>query len=229
MDFIENRVNLRKSEMIGRLGRSIQADSGESLVKSIDLTLEDFNQAKESGVEFFTRTGISKYQDSARQAISNAYLEESKEEIRKSVEAELISLVPVIVHHGNGAMTGLYVKGEDLFKSEDGEALEKGKRAAIGEIREWSGKKYQKTATGWVPVKGDSKDSKKNSSEGEEKTKLKLDFGVTQGTIHAEISAKEYLDNKEYLDENYDVEFEDEKEGVPVGKVRVFEKDDYEE
>jgi hypothetical protein len=31
--------------------------------------------------------------------------------------------------------------------------LEKGKRGVVGEIREWSGKKYQKTATGWTPVK----------------------------------------------------------------------------
>lgn len=28
-----------------------------------------------------------------------------------------------------------------------------GKRAQVGEIREWNGKKYQKTANGWAPVK----------------------------------------------------------------------------
>jgi len=31
--------------------------------------------------------------------------------------------------------------------------IEKGKRGVVGEIRTWSGKKYQKTATGWQPVK----------------------------------------------------------------------------
>jgi len=36
---------------------------------------------------------------------------------------------------------------------ETADILEKGKRASIGEIREWNGKKYQKTGNGWVPVK----------------------------------------------------------------------------
>jgi hypothetical protein len=64
----------------------------------------------------------------------------------------------------------LHKKQENLFKSnmkaiygeEDLEKaalinsatdfLEKGKKANLGEVREWSGKKYQKTAQGWKPV-----------------------------------------------------------------------------
>ena len=36
---------------------------------------------------------------------------------------------------------------------ETAEILEKGRKAAIGEIRDWKGTKMQKTAQGWVPVK----------------------------------------------------------------------------
>lgn len=32
------------------------------------------------------------------------------------------------------------------------EHFEKGKRAQIGEVRDWGGKKFRKTATGWVPA-----------------------------------------------------------------------------
>lgn len=48
---------------------------------------------------------------------------------------------------------------------ETAEVLEKGKKAAMGEIREWNGIKYQKTPKGWVPVK---------KQEGASKGKLEL-------------------------------------------------------
>ena len=41
------------------------------------------------------------------------------------------------------------------------EMLEKGKKANIGEIRDWGGKKMQKTVNGWVPVTQGAKPSKK--------------------------------------------------------------------
>lgn len=53
---------------------------------------------------------------------------------------------------------------------------------------------------------------------------LNLIFGETMGSEHAEISAQQYLDNKIFLDENYDIEFEDSLNGLPIGRVRVFEK-----
>lgn len=53
---------------------------------------------------------------------------------------------------------------EELFLSSMNvvDKLEKGKRGTIGEIRTWSGKKYQKTAEGWVPVK---ENASKSSAE----------------------------------------------------------------
>lgn len=37
------------------------------------------------------------------------------------------------------------------------EDLEKGRKANIGEIRDWKGRKFRRTAEGWEPVKGDGK------------------------------------------------------------------------
>ena len=36
---------------------------------------------------------------------------------------------------------------------ETADILEKGRAAAMGEIREWNGERYQKTPNGWIPVK----------------------------------------------------------------------------
>lgn len=43
--------------------------------------------------------------------------------------------------------------------------LQKGKPAMVGEIREWSGKKYKKNLNGWVPVKDDEGDTKEKPKE----------------------------------------------------------------
>jgi hypothetical protein len=45
----------------------------------------------------------------------------------------------------------------ELAKALEGEELAKGKKANLGEIREWGGKKYQKTTQGWKEVRGGSK------------------------------------------------------------------------
>ena len=49
---------------------------------------------------------------------------------------------------------------------ETADILEKGKRAQVGEIRDWKGVKMQKTANGWVPVKQQSKGDVKLPDEG---------------------------------------------------------------
>lgn len=45
------------------------------------------------------------------------------------------------------------------------DTLEKGKVAQIGEIREWSGQKMKKTATGWIPVNEEEGDREKVEPE----------------------------------------------------------------
>lgn len=52
--------------------------------------------------------------------------------------------------------------------------LEKGKAGQLGEIRTWSGKKYQKTAKGWRPVKKGTQESSSSGEIKEEKS-LKAD------------------------------------------------------
>lgn len=63
-------------------------------------------------------------------------------------------------------------KGLNLggFQESKEEFLEKGKKAQIGEIREWKGQKFQKQPNGgWIPVKQGTKSSKKEFSAEDEK------------------------------------------------------------
>lgn len=50
---------------------------------------------------------------------------------------------------------------EQMGFDETADVLEKGRAAQMGEMRIWSGVKYQKTPQGWVPVKGEQKSEKK--------------------------------------------------------------------
>lgn len=62
---------------------------------------------------------------------------------------------------------------------ETAEVLEKGKRAAMGEIREWNGIRYQKTPGGWIPVKQQEGASKtESSSELKEKKVVSETSGI---------------------------------------------------
>jgi len=56
--------------------------------------------------------------------------------------------------------------------------IEKGKRGVVGEIRTWSGKKYQKTATGWAPVKESDAPAGKTDSEQKTGDTKVSDFGI---------------------------------------------------
>ena len=62
----------------------------------------------------------------------------------------------------------------DQLNPEQKEILQKGKRAAIGEIREYFDGKYEKTATGWKYIKG-SDPRIKNKAKPEEKPVEKKD------------------------------------------------------
>ena len=88
-------------------------------------------------------------------------------------------------------------KGLNLggFQESKEEFLEKGKKAQIGEIREWKGQKFQKQPNGgWIPVKQGIKGSKKEFSAEDEKW---LDrFFDPMDTASA------FLDSKE-LEEDY--------------------------
>jgi hypothetical protein len=84
--------------------------------------------------------------------------------------------------------------------------LEKGKRGQIGEIREWSGKKYQKTATGWAPVKGggsgfsDNKKAENDKSKqgGEKKESGKKDFETFSKTHLENLVQKKDFQSKHF-------------------------------
>lgn len=57
---------------------------------------------------------------------------------------------------------------KSIMPDDTADILEKGKKADIGEIRDWGGHKYQKTASGWVLVRGEGSTGKKTSTKGNE-------------------------------------------------------------
>lgn len=88
-------------------------------------------------------------------------------------------------------------KGLNLggFQESKEEFLEKGKKAQIGEIREWKGQRFQKQPNGgWIPVKQGIKGSKKEFSAEDEKW-LDRFFDPMD-------TASYFLDSKE-LEEDY--------------------------
>jgi|LSQX01.1.fsa_nt_gb hypothetical protein len=75
-----------------------------------------------------------------------------------------------------GLNMGSFVESKEEF-------LEKGKKAQIGEIREWKGQKFQKQPNGgWIPVKQGTKDSKKEEGFDWKKVTVKDMAGVPVGT-----------------------------------------------
>lgn len=71
-----------------------------------------------------------------------------------------------------------------------------GKRAQVGEIREWNGKKYQKTANGWAPVKtGDGQQkAEEKPAEGEKGEEKGNDEGkkLTARDVKRDPALKEF-------------------------------------
>lgn len=68
-------------------------------------------------------------------------------------------------------------KGLNLggFQESKEEFFEKGKKAQIGEIREWKGQKFQKQPNGgWIPVKQGTKETKKEFSAEKKEEKKKF-------------------------------------------------------
>lgn len=68
-------------------------------------------------------------------------------------------------------------------------SLEKGKSAELGEQREWGGKKYQKTASGWLPVgkdrKGKEEVSEKKGSKKKNESKKYTDSELSNHARNA--------------------------------------------
>jgi hypothetical protein len=56
------------------------------------------------------------------------------------------------------------------------EFIEKGKKANLGEVREWGGGKYQKTTTGWVPYNEGGGKVKEHKEEGSKSSKEFEDY-----------------------------------------------------
>jgi len=92
--------------------------------------------------------------------------------------------------------------GKPFYKSDDlsAEEFEKaGKSAQIGEVREWNGQKMEKTAQGWMPVKGNKKGGKeeeKKKSSGKKKDQSKeggVEYTPEQLSAHAKESSTEGL------------------------------------
>ena len=80
-----------------------------------------------------------------------------------------------------------------------GEVFEKGKRAQLGEIREWKGKKFQKTGQGWVPVKESRVGKREKPAVLSDNDALRFEFNrrIEKDPSHKNLSnvAREMVDN----------------------------------
>lgn len=131
MDSIQRKVELRKAQIIENLNTSL---GGEIIQKGEKLTIEQFKDELQKGEVFLTSANLDKFNQDVNARIVKAFTPEDKDAIRKSAQEELSMLIPVTIQNEFG-------KSFQFFK--------KGKKAQIGEIREWNGKKVQKTPSGW--------------------------------------------------------------------------------
>lgn len=98
----------------------------------------------------------------------------------------------------------------ELLKAIEGEELSKGKRAQIGEIREWMDGKYQRTSTGWKPLPGTSSYSHLHDEDFSKQMMQESGY-IWQGKI-------------ENLDKILSVHYDEMKEGDKKLKDDIFYK-----
>ena len=136
-----------------------------------------------------------------------------KENILKSFHSNLDNIQPSDID-------------QEISKAIELEVIEKGgKRAVIGEFREWSGKKYQKTTQGWIAVKGEKSEKKEEVKSKENKNKFEYGDKVyvkhpTTKKLHiAEYKGQSPDDSKQHHRVTI-------KQG-PSGSIPIHEKDIY--
>ena len=101
---------------------------------------------------------------------------------------------------------------EDIKKGQEVETFEKGKKANIGEVRDWNGQKYQKTVNGWVPVKqGANPSNQKTELTGDQKKFLDKFYDPQDAYNHfeefnADTGKETYQDFVEWASDGRDVE-----------------------
>jgi hypothetical protein len=90
---------------------------------------------------------------------------------------------------------------ENLFKSYSqdsiqavsaAEFIEKGKKANLGEVREWGGQKVQKTTTGWVPYNENGGKTKEHKGEENKQSKVSMAKEVMEGLDHLGIDKEKF-------------------------------------
>lgn len=98
---------------------------------------------------------------------------------------------------------------KSIMPDDTADILEKGKKADIGEIRDWGGHKYQKTAAGWIMIgksgqtKSENKDINSKVAEHDKKVRsLKEDLHYYYGALdNLEGRKKDYI--SQYGEEKY--------------------------
>lgn len=92
--------------------------------------------------------------------------------------------------------------------------LEKGKKANIGEIREWRGKKFQKQADGWKPVKESS--SKNIQEKSDDQLKQMIEEGFEHTEARAELKRRQESSKRKPISEGGGREKGEETQDIEV-------------
>jgi hypothetical protein len=190
--FTQTQINEFNGAVSDKIRKAYTPDQKEAIRKSHEVELNSLERIEVETVTgavvtFFSKAAKSEDideegRDGERQESSEE--EEEEEEERSISKADAISIL-------------------DLQSPEMDEFLEKAGKAQLGEIREWKGRKMQKTADGWKPVKSGS--GKKEGKSIEEMTK-------DADKIKSEYEDLKKQSEKNPKDENLKAKFEAKEE-----------------
>jgi hypothetical protein len=99
MDSIQNKINLRKSQILQNLNSSLE---GQKVEKPKTISVEDFRDRLNKGEKFLTIGDIEKFNGEVKSKIIKAFTPDEKEAIRKSADEQLSKLQPYLVTNDEG-------------------------------------------------------------------------------------------------------------------------------
>lgn len=112
---------------------------------------------------------------------------------------------------------------ENIFPDSTAEILEKGRAAAIGEIREFGGKKYKKTPNGWRPVPKKESITKEPKEETTPSSVSKIIDGFK--SINSKYSDRDKMSLEKTDSGNWRLYYDGKDTGTTINKDVISEAD----
>jgi len=141
-------------------------------VEILEKDFQEFAKANPEAVILNEQNYVQFLKDTTDSLLKAQNNQPLKDQLSENVKEQLSGLLKINLRKSNNQTEKVYVQVPSLVQENGlfgdnvitrmigmsykdvGSLIHKGKKANIGEIREWKGKKFQKTVNGWVPVKG---------------------------------------------------------------------------